>query len=152
MYMSLSNGNPLSWATEVEILATSEHFNMDIFIWMKSNEIWDWHRYSIFNNCDHDRGYITIIYKASHYNLIVNTARPCKCINVRLGNANPNCPRKESQIKSFDKSNLIYPKIVQVQESGTASQYKNKHNVTFISININGIRGKKNTLAAFLDT
>ncbi|MEL7079481.1 MAG: reverse transcriptase domain-containing protein, partial [Cyanobacteria bacterium J06582_2] len=171
--MSRWDGDQLSWATDAEIMATSECYNLDVFVYGKIGQNWDWFKYSIYEECNHNRGFITIQYKDSHYNLIINKDRPCKCGISNPGNGTGNIRNQQSFYPQKDSHNI---KIVR---SNVPKQTKNKrpeinrsnlitlvgnkktenknnkissNSISMMSININGIRSKKDTLAAFLDT
>ncbi|MEL7309421.1 MAG: endonuclease/exonuclease/phosphatase family protein, partial [Pseudomonadota bacterium] len=157
-------------------------YNIDVFVRSKIGQTWNWYRYSIYENCEHSRGFITIQHENNHYNLIVNINRPCRCMNIIHGtNAGylTNLP-KNSSTRFSSNINSIKPKVMesnkinssrkQLKNSGRSNlniitlqgnvkennDMKGKHTISngidLISININGIRGKRDTLAAFLDT
>jgi len=74
-----SNGDSTSWATEAEILATSETYNIEIFIHTKTGQTNQWNRYSRNEHCDHNKPYTTIVHENNHFSLVQNLQRPCKC-------------------------------------------------------------------------
>ena len=165
--MSLSNGNVSSWATEAEIIASCETYDADVFI-KDTRRNQEWLRYSIRMECDHNSRYITILYESNHYSLIKNIQRPCRC-----GSRNPDQTNISSISRKCFKNNFTKPtrnpnnlikvstnendKIEIKPNHPSTKKNMNKQKVSskgisFMSININGIRGKKNVLAAFLDT
>ncbi|MEL7079689.1 MAG: hypothetical protein AAGM46_27940, partial [Cyanobacteria bacterium J06582_2] len=167
--MARCSGNLLSWATDAEIMATSEHYKIDVFVRSKIGQTWNWYRYSIYENCEHSRGFITIQHENNHYNLIVNINRPCRCMNIIHGtNAGylTNLP-KNSSTRFSSNINSIKPKVMesnkiissrkQLKNSGRSNlniitlqgnvkennDKKGKHTtsngIDLISININGM-------------
>ncbi|MEL7079663.1 MAG: endonuclease/exonuclease/phosphatase family protein, partial [Cyanobacteria bacterium J06582_2] len=168
-FMSEINGRISSWATEAEIIASSEAFGADVFI-KDTRRNQEWLRYSRRLECDHNIRYITILYESNHYSLIKNIHRPCRCgsrdpnqINLIRTSSNCSSNRKTYTKPTRNPQNLIKLSMKENDETEINSNHPltkknmNKHKVSmkkisFMSININGIRGKKNILAAFLDT
>ena len=179
--MSRCSGGLLSWATDAEIMATSEHFNIDVYVRSKIGLNWNWYRYSIYEECDHRRGFITIQHENSHYNLLINIDRPCRCVNRIQGSIARELGdmHKNSSTRISSNMNLIKPKVIKStkitnsrRNRKSEKRYSNlitlegnakkiddikgidivSNYISLVSININGIRGKKDTLAAFLDT
>ena len=58
--MRKTNGNSLSYATEAEIIAASDLFEIDIFVQTEINHILGWTCYSSSPYCDHSNMFITI--------------------------------------------------------------------------------------------
>ena len=75
--------SPKAWATEAEILAASETFNIDIFVKTKVGSTMKWNRYSRNPNCDHSSNFMTIMHENSHFSLILNLERPCSCLKKK---------------------------------------------------------------------
>ena len=85
--MSRHNGCTASYATDVEIYATSELYNIDVFVRVPESGSLDWNRYSfkegrIFEDCDHSREFIAIHNESDHYKLVYCSERPCNCVRI----------------------------------------------------------------------
>lgn len=61
--MSKTDGSVQSYATEAEIVAASELFNVDIFIQTLVNTNREWTKYSLNDKCDHSKTYVAIIHE-----------------------------------------------------------------------------------------
>ena len=73
--MSVSGMDPTSYATELEIYATSAVFNIDVFIRKQNRGKYEWNMHSFINgtmnvDCKHDREYMAIHNEHDHYQLI----------------------------------------------------------------------------------
>ena len=77
--MKHSDGRIESWATEAEIIAASETYNIDIFVYREIGNDPDWHLYTKDRKCHHARKYVKILNERSHYKLVLDQGRPCKC-------------------------------------------------------------------------
>ena len=77
--MSRSNGGTATWATEAEIVGTTACYNIDIFVLTDAGNQPDWHLYTKDWICQHTRKYIKILCTGSHYKLVLDPGRPCKC-------------------------------------------------------------------------
>ena len=123
--------------------------------------------------CDHTRCFITILFEQDlkHYSLITNTSRPCKCetaerTQVReINQANPRklnppkyrgintqnltVPDRRKGIKEEETENVLHMRGAKPTKKGSNNQ---QIKLRLISININGIRGKKNEIAAYLES
>ena len=77
--MSRSNGSNDSWATEAEIIATSDCYDIDIFVYVQREKNSEWHIYTKDGKCHHERKYIKILSSRSHFQLVQDKGRPCKC-------------------------------------------------------------------------
>ena len=77
--MSNSNGRDETWATEAELIAASECYNRDIYVYTKVGNKSDWCLYSKDGQCHHTREYIKILSTGSHYKLVRDEGRPCNC-------------------------------------------------------------------------
>ena len=77
--VSLSDGSGSSWATEAECLAASETYDRDIFVYDERRTPAEWFRYSRPDTCNHRRKYIKILCTGSHFKLVNDDGRPCKC-------------------------------------------------------------------------
>ena len=116
-----------SWATEAEVYAASQSFNMEIFVRRKFGQNWDWYQYSRSLECDHRRGFITILFEQElkHYSLITNTSRPCKCEtaeSTQVREINQANPRKVNppKYRGINTQNLTVPgrrKGIMVEET-----------------------------------
>ena len=89
--MSRSNGGTATWATEAEVLATAECYKIDIFVYIETGDHPDWLRYTKDWKCHHKRKYIKILCTGSHYKLVHDPGRPCKCAerNQNSGTTRP---------------------------------------------------------------
>ena len=99
--MSLHNGCTASYATDVEIYATSELYNIDVFVRIPESGNLDWNRYSfkegkINDECDHRRGYLAIHNERDHYMLVRCSERPCNCTGEDLQEGLGNFQIRES--------------------------------------------------------
>ena len=77
--MSKAIGNRNSWATEAELCATSETYGCEIYVYAKAGTAEKWHRYSVWETCNHKSKFIKINHTGSHYQLVVDNERPCSC-------------------------------------------------------------------------
>ena len=75
--MSKATGSRNSWATEAELCATSETYDSEIYVFAKAGTVEKWHRYSVWETCNHRLQFIKINHTGSHYQLVVDTERPC---------------------------------------------------------------------------
>ena len=118
--MSLYNGCTASYATDVEIYATSELYNIDVFVRVPESGSLDWNRYSfkegiIFEDCDHSRGYIAIHNENDHYMLVYCAERPCNCVGIERQQDLSNFQIGESSTsKAGRQPGLCDPQIRQV--------------------------------------
>ena len=71
--MKLTNGHTNTWATESEIIAASETFNIEIFVQTMINGKHKWMRYSRNSDCDHSIQFITIRYQDNYFSLLRQT-------------------------------------------------------------------------------
>ena len=105
--MRKTNGNSLSYATEAEIIAASDLFEIDIFVQTEINHILGWTCYSSSPYCDHSNMFITIQHQNEHFNLMRNINRPCLCKSLVSKSADTdkqtfNFPREEKKISIHD--------------------------------------------------
>ena len=77
--MAHSTGGEEIWATEAEILAANECYEIDIFVYTKTGVRSEWHRFARNGECQHKRKYIKLLHTGSHYKLVHDKGRPCKC-------------------------------------------------------------------------
>ena len=77
--MSKAKGSRNSWATEAELCATSEIYDCEIYVFAKAGMAEKWHRYSMWEPCNHKSKFIKINHTGSHYQLVVDNERPCSC-------------------------------------------------------------------------
>ena len=77
--MSKATGSRNSWATKAELCATSETYDCEIYEFAKSGTVEKWHRYSVWETCNHRSKFIKINHTGSHYQLVVDRERPCSC-------------------------------------------------------------------------
>ena len=91
-----TDGSVASYASESELLACSKVLQADIIVTTDTNEP-EWHRYSVFQDCDHTNNYLALQYGDHHFNYIKCTKRPCTCVE--------NEPDAESEVPD---TNLNY--------------------------------------------
>ena len=77
--MSRSNGSNDSWATEAELIATSNFYDDDVYVYLHKEKNWEWHTYTKDGKCHHERKHIKILSTGSHFKLVRDEGRPCKC-------------------------------------------------------------------------
>ena len=163
--MKKSVGGPEIWGTEAEIIALSNVLDMDTFIRKKSGQNWEWLKLPIQEGCNHHKKFITIQYASDHFSLISNMERPCSCSSSQVNmestqSSQKSIPSKrhanKKEGRGVNGKNLIYIEQTECHDTKqireTKEKGKHNENVTLVSININGIRGKKNDFAAYLDT
>ena len=94
--MARSNGHTETYATELEIFATSDLYDIDVFVKALDSGSTRWNMYSLKNgqidgDCNHERNFIAIQNESDHYKLVHCTRRPCNCEeNVRQHPINNN--------------------------------------------------------------
>ena len=68
------------WGTQAEIIAASDLFDRDIYVYAKCGAGHKWLRY-VIQQCDgqHKRDYIALQYNGNHFNLLNVDDRPCFC-------------------------------------------------------------------------
>jgi hypothetical protein len=103
--MDNTDGSVQSYATEAEIVAASELFNVDIFIQTLVNTKREWTKYSLYDKCEHSKTYVVILHEHEHFKVLNKIARPCKC------NYSPHYQRnkndKKNEIKHDNKGNNV---------------------------------------------
>ena len=67
------------WATEAEIIGTSECYNLDLFVYSLVGNKPQWLLYTRDGKCNHSRKYVKILHTGSHYKLVLDKGRPCTC-------------------------------------------------------------------------
>ena len=77
--MSKATGSRNSRTTEAELCATSETYDCEIYVFAKAGTVEKWHRYSVWETCNHRSQFIKINHTGSHYQLLVDSERPCSC-------------------------------------------------------------------------
>ena len=65
--------------TEAELYATSETYDCEIYLFAKAGTVEKWHRYSVWETCNHRSKFIKINHTGSHYQLVVDSERSCSC-------------------------------------------------------------------------
>lgn len=65
--MRKTNGNSLPYAIDVEIIAASDLFEIDMFVQTEINHSIDWSRYSSSSDCDQSKMFITIQHQNEHF-------------------------------------------------------------------------------------
>ena len=80
--MARSNGG--TYATELEIFATSDLYDIDVFVKALDSGSQRWNKYSLKNgqidgDCNHERNFIAIQNESEYYKLVHCTRRPCNC-------------------------------------------------------------------------
>ena len=77
--IKLDNGHTNTWATESEIIAASQAYDIEIFVKTDIDGNINWIRNSRYETCNHGLPFITILHENNHFSLIENQPRPCKC-------------------------------------------------------------------------
>ena len=77
--MSKATGSRNAWATEAELCATSEAYDCEIYVFAKAGTVEKWHRYSVWETCNHRSQFIKINHTGSHYQFVVDIEKPCSC-------------------------------------------------------------------------
>lgn len=81
--INLLNGSVATWATEAEIFAAANRFNVDIFVKEYRNGKFEWSRFPPdkykHSKCNHPKEFICLNLSSSHFDVIKRDQRPCKC-------------------------------------------------------------------------
>ncbi|CAC5399356.1 unnamed protein product [Mytilus coruscus] len=108
--ISKTNGHCSSWATEAEIIAACETYNVDFFIKTKVGLIDKWNHFSRNKHCNHGMPYtwyITILHENNNFSLVQNIPRPCTCNLIKK----PNLAKETNTKKLRDESKESKDKI-----------------------------------------
>ena len=94
--MSKEEGSAEIWATEAEIWATSEKYDIDVFVRKGLLENFLMHsalkgETDINHHCDHERDFIALHNENDHYQLVVCDTRPCTCTSNIMQNMENEC-------------------------------------------------------------
>ena len=127
--MSKTDGRLQSYATEGELLAASECYEIEIYIQTLVRKDQLWNRYSFSDDCDHNKSYVTIIHENEHFKLVRNLPRPCTCNNLlsqAIANTTPiDSNSKDVQMKHGVKVDLSMEGNFNTQkESQTTQTFK----------------------------
>ena len=85
--MTHHDGRTSSYGTEAEIYATCRIFNIDIFVYKADNKNYEWQRFSITEDCCHQKTYICLDNAALHFNFLHRNERPCTCSTKTIQSA-----------------------------------------------------------------
>ena len=104
-----SDGHTNTWATEAEILATSEAYKCDIFVLSEQYKIIGWQKFSFDKECNHNKKSIKILNTVNHFKLVTDEKRVCICVERSKGG--------KSVILNDGKTTRI-PNSEQISEEG----------------------------------
>ena len=74
-----SKGGVEIWATEAEIIGTSERYDLDLFVYSLVGNKPQWLLYTRNGKCNHRKNFVKILHTGSHYKLVHDKGRPCTC-------------------------------------------------------------------------
>lgn len=81
--IKLLDGSVASWATEAEIFAAANLFNVDMFVKKYRKDESEWQRFPPdkykYPKCNHPKDFICLHNLPSHFNLVKRDQRPCEC-------------------------------------------------------------------------
>ena len=80
-----SDGHTNTWATEAEILATSEAYKCDIFVLSEQYKNIGWQKFSFDKECNHNKKSIKILNTVNHFKLVTDEKRVCICVERSKG-------------------------------------------------------------------
>ena len=83
--MVRSDGHSNTWATEAEILATSEAYKCDVFVLRDQYINTGWQKFSLDKDCNHNKKLIKILNTANHFKLVTDDKRVCICVERSKG-------------------------------------------------------------------
>ena len=75
--MRLTGGGTGSWATEAEICAAARCFEVDIFVRKKEALVSNWLKLPFSEGCNHSNKFIYVTIEGEHFDLLMDTNRPC---------------------------------------------------------------------------
>ena len=75
----MRSGHTNTWATEAEILATSEAYKCDGFVLREQYINIGWQKFSFDKECNHNKKSIKILNTANHFKLITDETRVYLC-------------------------------------------------------------------------
>ena len=64
-----------TWATEAEILATSEAYKCDVFVLREQYINIGWQKFSLDKECNHNKKSIKILNTANYFKLVTDETR-----------------------------------------------------------------------------
>ena len=80
-----SDGHKNTWATEAEILSTSEADKCDVFVLREQYKNTRWQNFSFDTECNHNKKSIKILNTANHFKLVKDIKRECICVERSNG-------------------------------------------------------------------
>ena len=83
--MVRSDGHSDTWATEAEILATTEAYKCDVFVQSEQYINIGWQKFSLDNDCNHNKKAIKIVNTENHFKLVTDEKRGCICVEWSKG-------------------------------------------------------------------
>ena len=84
--MMRSDGHTNTWATEAEILATSEAYKCDVFVLREQYINIGWQKFSFDKECNHNKKSIKILNTANHFKLVTDEKKSvylCRAVEGR---------------------------------------------------------------------
>ena len=84
--MMRSDGHTNTWATEAEILATSEAYKCDVFVQREQYINIGWQKFSFDKECNHNKKSIKILNTANHFKLVTDEKKSeylCQAVEGR---------------------------------------------------------------------
>ena len=108
--MVRSDGQTNIWATEAEILATSEAYKCDVFVLREQYINIGWQQFSFDNDCNHNKKSIKILNTANHFKLVTDEKRVCICVEWSKGG---------KSVILNDGKTTSNPNSEQISEEGT---------------------------------
>ena len=70
--MMRSDGHTNTWATEAEILATSEDYKCDIFVLSERYKSIGWQKFSFDKECNHNKNLIKVLNTVNDFKLVTD--------------------------------------------------------------------------------
>ena len=142
-----TDGSVASYASESELLACSKVLPAEIFVTTDTNKP-EWHRYSVFQNCDHTNNSLELQYGDHHCNYIKCTERPCTCVENEP-EAQSEVPDKKLNYKNNQAANREETKMHKNgnkrKEINNLSKRKlNEHETKLLSKGLKFIPTRKN--------
>lgn len=130
-----TEGYSESYSTQVEAFATSDVYNIDVFVWNpdSSTNTFSMHSFNegeINFDCDDSRKFIAVHNKNVHYQLVACSVRPCNCEDREeeqgMGGLNI-AKRIEDFIREVRRSNTHKTSLTQPVSSSLPSTFSHSY-------------------------